>query len=412
VSTESEDHAAVNCWEFKKCGRQPGGNKVAELGVCRAAVESRCDGMNQGQNAGRVCWLVAGTLCGGAIQGSFAHKLSSCQECKFYQQVREEEGAKLRPESEVLMSVSDPGEIVHAYDELRRMYRTLKETQAQLTEARKLEAVGRLAAGLAHEINTPAQYIQGNLNFLQESFGTLLKAVEMSSRLLDAAKATADAMHELPGNGTDKDEVDYLCQNIPGAINESLEGVQRVIQIVRAMKGFATADNTCSNLKDIHPLIRNAITVARNDWKDVADVVTDFDPNLPPVPCYHNEFGQVILNLILNAAQATAAVVKDGAKGKGTITVGTRRRGGCAEIRISDTGPGIPKEIQSRIFEPFFTTKAIGKGTGQGLFFAYSSIVKKHGGRLHFETQPGQGTTFIVELPLTFVQPDKNPATA
>jgi signal transduction histidine kinase len=372
---------------------------VSELGICRAAIESRCDGMNGGTNAGRVCWLVAGTLCGGAVQGSFANKMSSCLDCQFYQKVREDEGAGLKSESEVLMAVSDPVEIVHAYDELRRIYRTLKETQAQLTEARKLEAVGRLAAGLAHEINTPAQYIHGNLEFLRDSFATVLKGVEMSSRLLDAAKATALAIHDLPGN-TDKDEVTYLCQNIPCAIEESLEGVQRVIEIVRAMKEFASADRRCREPADIHPLICNAITVARNDWRNIADIVMDFDRSLPPVPCHSKEFGQVILNLVLNAAQAIAEVTHHGAKGKGTITVQTGRRDKHAEIRIRDTGPGIPKEIQSRIFDPFFTTKEVGEGTGQGLFFAYSSIVKKHQGDLRFETHPGQGTTFIIELPL------------
>ncbi|HTL18653.1 MAG TPA: HAMP domain-containing sensor histidine kinase, partial [Patescibacteria group bacterium] len=140
---------------------------------------------------------------------------------------------------------------------------------------------------------------------------------------------------------------------------------------------------------------------ARNEWKYVAEIVTRFDPTLPPVPCLAGEFNQVVLNLIINATHAIAEVVGEGDKSKGTITVTTKRRGQWAEIKVHDTGAGIPEKVRSRIFEPFFTTKPVGKGTGQGLAISRSVIVDKHGGSISFESETGKGTTFTVRLPLS-----------
>ncbi|HLH55624.1 MAG TPA: HAMP domain-containing sensor histidine kinase, partial [Verrucomicrobiae bacterium] len=151
---------------------------------------------------------------------------------------------------------------------------------------------------------------------------------------------------------------------------------------------------------DLNHAIESTITVARNEWKYVAEVVTRFDPNLPPVPCLAGEFNQVILNLIINATHAIADVVGDGSKGKGTITVSTQRQRDWVEVRVHDTGAGIPEKIRGRIFEPFFTTKGVGKGTGQGLAISRSVIVDKHGGKISFESAVGKGTTFIIQLPL------------
>ena len=146
--------------------------------------------------------------------------------------------------------------------------------------------------------------------------------------------------------------------------------------------------------------IETTITVSRNEWKYVAEMVTDFDETLPPVPCLPGDFNQVILNMIINAAHAIADVVGDGSKGKGTITVSTRGNGDFAEVRISDTGTGIPEEVKSRVFDPFFTTKEIGKGTGQGLAICHSVIVEMHGGTISIETEVGEGTTFLIRLPI------------
>ena len=165
------------------------------------------------------------------------------------------------------------------------------------------------------------------------------------------------------------------------------------------MKEFSHPGSAEKAQADINKAIESTVTVARNEWKYVADVEMDFDPELPSVPCILGDFNQVILNMIVNAAHAIAGVIGDGSDGKGKIKISTRRDGDSADIRVSDTGTGIPKEAQSRVFDPFFTTKEVGKGTGQGLAIAHDVIVEKHGGSLTFETEEGKGTTFIVRLP-------------
>ena len=171
-------------------------------------------------------------------------------------------------------------------------------------------------------------------------------------------------------------------------------------KIVQAMKEFSHPGTEEKVETDLNRAIDTTITVARNEWKYVAEMLTDFDPALPPVPCLPGDFNQVILNLIVNASHAIAAVVGEGSQGKGTITVSTRHEGDWVEIRVRDTGTGIPEAIRSKIFDPFFTTKEVGKGTGQGLAIAHSVIVDKFGGTLTYETTVGKGTTFIIRLPL------------
>jgi len=151
---------------------------------------------------------------------------------------------------------------------------------------------------------------------------------------------------------------------------------------------------------DINRAIESTVLVSRNEWKYVTELTTDFDPDLPPVPCVHGEFNQVILNLIVNAAQAISQQVK-GTSRKGLIHITTRQKETAVEIRVADTGGGIPTAIQSKVFDPFFTTKPVGEGTGQGLAIAHSVIVQKHHGTLTFESEPGRGTTFIIQLPLS-----------
>jgi PAS domain S-box-containing protein len=277
-----------------------------------------------------------------------------------------------------------------------------KFLEAQLAQAQKLEAIGHLAAGIAHEINTPTQYVGDNTRFLQESFADLVGVLNTYDQLLSAARqgtVTAETVDRVEGAVKEAD-VAYLIQEIPKAIQESLEGVERVARIVRSMKEFSHPGGAEKTAVDLNKAIENTITVARNEWKYVADTVTEFDPDLPLVSCLPGDFNQVILNLIVNAAHAIADVVGDGSAGKGTIAIGTRRDGDWAEIRVRDTGPGIPESIRGKIFSPFFTTKEVGKGTGQGLAISRSVVVDKHGGSIRFETQEGKGTTFIIRLPI------------
>jgi signal transduction histidine kinase len=197
----------------------------------------------------------------------------------------------------------------------------------------------------------------------------------------------------------DKADLGYLLEEMPKAIEETLEGVNRVATLVGAMKDFSHPGTKEKVDLDLNRAIDSTITVARNEWKYVAELETDYDPSLPKVSCLPGEFNQVILILIVNATHAIADVIGEGGSEKGKIKVQTRNCPEWDEVRIQDTGSGIPEKIQARIFDPFFTTKEIGKGTGQGLAIARSVIVDKHGGTIHFETEQGKGTTFVIRLP-------------
>ena len=283
-----------------------------------------------------------------------------------------------------------------------------KALESQLIHAQKLESIGQLAAGIAHEINTPTQFVGDNTRFLKDAFADINRLIGKYQTYVSAVKAGKQPTGLLKEIETTADEIDlsYLKEEIPLAINQALEGVERVAKIVRAMKEFSHPGAEEKTPIDINHAIESTITVARNEWKYVAEMETEFDHTLPAVPCLPGDFNQVILNMIVNAAHAIGEAVGDGSAGKGKIRVSTKRNGDFAEIRISDTGAGIPEEIRNRIFDPFFTTKAVGKGTGQGLAIAYSVIVDKHGGQLDFESEPGKGTCFIIRVPVKGVEQD------
>jgi signal transduction histidine kinase len=193
----------------------------------------------------------------------------------------------------------------------------------------------------------------------------------------------------------------YLRAEIPKSIADSLDGVERVAQIVRAIKEFSHPGPLEKTPLNINRAIESTVLVCRNEWKYLADLTLNLDPDLPFVFCVAGDFNQVILNLVVNAAHAIGDVVSTNPGTKGKIEVSTHRDGEWAEIRISDTGSGIPEEVRPSIFNPFFTTKALGKGTGQGLAIAHNVIVQKHGGTITFETQVGVGSTFQVRLPIS-----------
>lgn len=274
--------------------------------------------------------------------------------------------------------------------------------ETQLRQAQKLESIGQLAAGVAHEINTPTQYVGDNIHFLQESFGELSAILEKYGHLHETAKqgkVDSELLREVE-RAVERADVEYLKEEIPKAIEQSLDGVGRVSEIVRAMKEFSHPGQEEKVATDINKAIVSTVTVATNEWKYVAEMELYLDETLPLVPCLPGEFNQVILNLTLNATHAIADVVGDGSAGKGKIKISTRAYENWVEIRVSDTGTGIPEEIRERIFDPFFTTKGVGRGTGQGLAIAHSVVVDKHGGTITFETEKGKGTIFIIRLPL------------
>jgi signal transduction histidine kinase len=195
-------------------------------------------------------------------------------------------------------------------------------------------------------------------------------------------------------------QLEYLQEEVPSALAQSIEGLGRVGSIVRAMREFSYPGEGKKMLVDLKSAIESTLTISHSAWRNVAEIETDYDPNLSQVMCLRDELNQVILNLLINAAHAISDVVGGGKEGMGKIKIQTINKGSWAEIKISDTGSGIPKEIQHRIFEPFFTTKEVGKGTVQGLAIAYSMIVDKHKGQLIFDSEVGKGTTFTIKLPL------------
>jgi len=277
-----------------------------------------------------------------------------------------------------------------------------KNMESQLQQSHKMEAIGQLAAGIAHEINTPVQFVGDNTRFFQDSFDDLIQIIKKQQEAL--ASARSNSLTEELVKETEQliEEIDleYLEEEIPEAIEQSLKGVERIAKIVQAMKIFAHPGMVAKEPVDINQEIEKTITITRNEWKYVADLKTDFDESLPLVPIFRAEFNQVILNMIVNAAHAIAEINKDNQSEKGAIHIRTIREGDQAKICIGDTGAGIPEEIRHKIFDLFFTTKEPGKGTGQGLAISHSVIVKKHNGTLALESQEGEGTIFSIGLPL------------
>jgi two-component system, NtrC family, sensor kinase len=274
----------------------------------------------------------------------------------------------------------------------------LKSLERDLAQAQKLESIGQLSAGIAHEINTPTQFIGDNIRFLQDSFQEVLGLVVRLSTLVAAHRGGAVPADPI-AKVLERADVSYLRDEIPKAIAQSLEGVERIAKIVGAMKEFSHPGVEKTPV-DLNRAIASTITVATNEWKYVADVTTDFDQSLPAVPVMPGAFNQVILNILVNAAHAIDSAAKGVARNRGAIAVGTRRDGDWVEICIADSGCGIPPHAIKKIFDPFFTTKPVGKGTGQGLAIAHDVVVKKHGGTISVESEQGVGTTFTVRLPL------------
>jgi two-component system, NtrC family, sensor kinase len=275
-----------------------------------------------------------------------------------------------------------------------------KVLEEQLRQAQKLEAIGQLAAGIAHEINTPTQFVGDNMAFLGDAWNSirgLLSRVRTVRQ--EAPGVVSETTLQDFDSAWDATDVDYLEKEVPKAIEQSLEGVRRVGKIVKAMSEFSHPGTEEKHLVDLNRAIESTLTVARNEWKYVANVEKNLDPDLPLVLCHLGEINQALLNLVVNAAHAIADVNNNGFGEKGLISIATRREGDWVEFSIRDTGTGIPEGIRSRIFEPFFTTKEVGKGTGQGLALAHAAIVKKHGGRIWFESEIGKGTTFFACLP-------------
>jgi two-component system, NtrC family, sensor kinase len=279
----------------------------------------------------------------------------------------------------------------------------LKNTQVQLSQSQKLESIGQLAAGLAHEINTPMQYISDNLRFMLESYKEVTELYTNYNKHFELSnfKQPTDELSQKIETQRKEIDIDFLNQEILDALTQSLEGSERVNTIIRSMKNFSQQGTSNMSLTNINKGLEDTVAIYHNTWKYVTKVELDLDPELPLVNCFAGELNQVFLNLLINATQAIEGQKNKQADNQGLVIITSRLNNNVIEIKFKDNGGGIPDDISSKIFDPFFTTKDVGKGTGQGLALAYKTIVEKHHGTIRFESVKGIGTTFIIELSIS-----------
>lgn len=271
----------------------------------------------------------------------------------------------------------------------------------ELSHSQKLQSVGTLAAGIAHEINSPLQFTNDNVDFIANSYKDIIKLVGTYKELMmschtdqdkDNAKSTISGLEK-------KINLDFLQKEMPDALSQTKDGIARIRKIVNAMKQYSNLNLEEKKAADINKTIENAEIITRNEWKYHAELVNEFDPELPFAECYEAELNQVFMNLIVNAAHATKDAVDLKLTEKGVIRIATSYTDNRILITIGDNGTGIPEKIKEKIYDPFFTTKEVGKGTGQGLAIAHKIICEKHGGKIWFETEENKGTTFHIEIP-------------
>ncbi|MCS7468474.1 ATP-binding protein [Stieleria sp. ICT_E10.1] len=273
--------------------------------------------------------------------------------------------------------------------------------QAQLDQSRRLESVGQLAAGVAHEINTPMQYIGDNVRYVAKTIDRLSQLLDCLPAFVDESVSDAELIELRKSlDGFDNaHKVRTAIEQMPDALVDSIDGVEAVSKIVAAMKELSHPGTGKRSQLCINHVLQSTIAVARNEWKYVAEIQTDLDDQLLPIDGLPSELNQAFLNIIINASHAIGDRTERHELDKGVIAIGTRDLGDAVQITISDNGGGIPAAIRKRVFEPFFTTKDVGKGTGQGLAIAHSVIVQKHHGKLWFDVDDGIGTTFTIQIP-------------
>jgi PAS domain S-box-containing protein len=295
---------------------------------------------------------------------------------------RKKNGREYLADLNISPITSARGEVTHTISVMRDITQK-KEVESRASLSSKLESIGQLAAGIAHEINTPAQFISDNLYFIKENWSKL-------------AQTFAPLMSK--NEELQKAKLDFVIKEMPGAISDAIEGVERISTIVQAMREFSHSSGE-KNRANINSAIETTLVVARNEWKYCAEVKTQLDPELPQIPCFISDINQVVLNLIVNSAQAIKE--KFGPDKKGLIVLRTLRTPTHIKIEVEDNGKGIPESIRQKIFDPFFTTKPINQGTGQGLYLSHRLITQKNNGTIEFTSTVGEGTKFTITLPLS-----------
>lgn len=276
-----------------------------------------------------------------------------------------------------------------------------KKLEVQLMQTNKMEAIGQLAAGIAHEINTPTQYVNSNIEFFTEIFPDVLALIKEYEKFYPFIKESYNDQKEIEElkKITDNVDIAFLKNEVKEALQDSLDGLNKISNIVDAMRTFSHPGTKDKQEINVNKLIQKTITVTRNEWKYDAELKTNLEDNLEPIPIHQDQISQVMLNLIVNATHAIQSAYEGQKNEKGLIEITSCSKEEYVELRISDDGTGIPQNIRDKIFNPFFTTKDVGEGTGQGLSMAYNVIVENHRGNIYFDTEPGKGTTFIIELP-------------
>jgi len=272
----------------------------------------------------------------------------------------------------------------------------IRQTQQDMERSQLLQNMGRLVAGIAHEINTPIQFIGDNLHFLEEAWAAIGFQFKRLVRVTHQEGENAEPTE------AESPDMSFFFSEVPEAIRQSLEGVERVSGLVSAMRDFSRLDERRMASADLNRAVRSTLTLLRNELKYIADVQMLLDPALPEVYCSIDEISRVLLNMLINAGHSVKEKIDNGLFTRGTISVSTRAIDQQVEISITDNGMGIPEDIRQRIFERFFTTKrnTQAQGTGQGLAMARSIVEERHHGHIRFETNVGEGTTFYISIPI------------
>lgn len=358
----------------------------------------RIFGIESGDNAVlNICDLLpAASFCAGCSEISLADRLKQVVGTTSDEIIgRRQDGTDI-PLEFIVSEFKHNG--VANYSGIVRDLSRRKSLETQLAHAQKMESVGQLAAGIAHELNTPIQFVGDNTRFLKSAFESIhdiLDKVELLLQQCDQNTEFARGAKDIR-DACESHELDFLKSEIPLAIEQTLAGAENVARIVRAMKVFSHPGAQEYQECDLNASLECTLTISRSEWKYCAEVETEFDPSLPAIRCMPGELNQAFLNLIVNGAHAIAAKSPE----IGRLKIKTSRKDQTVIVEITDSGTGIPEAIQSRIFDPFFTTKGVGKGTGQGLSLCYNVIVEMHAGSLTFQSKEGEGTTFRVELPI------------